>query len=207
MQPLRSVGRSNFDKGRHNLTTLIKKSTYINESCYIIYIYIYIYLFFHADRTLTLVEARSIASVINLVDWFFLAGRASTLAAARSSGSVWHVLCTTMPISISWTTRLAPSILMSASTYSVRFSVQTVSCVTRYSLLVSSTCCPSIPHRLSWYCLQMFCSLRNISFLVSFEISADVGLVAIGLLKEYCCQCFIAQRHRLYPMLVLFVIP
>ena len=42
MQPLRSVGRSNFDKGRHNLTTLIQKSTYINESCYIIYIYIYI---------------------------------------------------------------------------------------------------------------------------------------------------------------------
>ena len=39
MQPLRSVGRSNFDKGRHNLTTLIQKSTYINECCYIIYIY------------------------------------------------------------------------------------------------------------------------------------------------------------------------
>ena len=43
VQPLRSVGRSHFDNGRHNLTTLIKKSTYINESCYIIYIYIYIY--------------------------------------------------------------------------------------------------------------------------------------------------------------------
>ena len=27
MQPLRCVGRSNFDKGRHNLTTLIQKST------------------------------------------------------------------------------------------------------------------------------------------------------------------------------------
>ena len=40
MQPLRSVERSNFDKGRHNLTTLIQRSTYINESCYIIYIYI-----------------------------------------------------------------------------------------------------------------------------------------------------------------------
>ena len=26
MLPLRSVGRSNFDKGRHNLTTLIKKT-------------------------------------------------------------------------------------------------------------------------------------------------------------------------------------
>ena len=36
MQPLRSVGRSNFDKGRHNLTTLIQKLTYINESCYIV---------------------------------------------------------------------------------------------------------------------------------------------------------------------------
>ena len=34
--PLRIVGRSNFDKGRHNLTTLIQKSTYINESCYIL---------------------------------------------------------------------------------------------------------------------------------------------------------------------------
>ena len=34
--PLRSVGRSNFDKGRHNLTTLIQKSTYINESCYFV---------------------------------------------------------------------------------------------------------------------------------------------------------------------------
>ena len=43
MQPLRSVGRSNFDNGRHNLTTLIQKSTYINESCYIIYIYTYIH--------------------------------------------------------------------------------------------------------------------------------------------------------------------
>ena len=45
MQPLRSVGRSNFDKGRHNLTTLIQKSTYINESCYLIYIYIYIFFY------------------------------------------------------------------------------------------------------------------------------------------------------------------
>ena len=32
MQPLRSVGRFNFDKGRHNLTTMIQKSTNINES-------------------------------------------------------------------------------------------------------------------------------------------------------------------------------
>ena len=45
MQPLRSAGRSNFDKGRHNLTTLIQKSTYINESCYIVYIYIYICMY------------------------------------------------------------------------------------------------------------------------------------------------------------------
>ena len=36
VQPLRSVGRSNFDKAMHNLTTLIQKSTYINESCYIV---------------------------------------------------------------------------------------------------------------------------------------------------------------------------
>ena len=41
MLSLQSVGRSNFDKGRHNLTTLIQKSTYTNESCYIIYTYIY----------------------------------------------------------------------------------------------------------------------------------------------------------------------
>ena len=40
MPPLRSVGRSNYDKGRHNLTTLIEKSTYINEK--LLYIYIYI---------------------------------------------------------------------------------------------------------------------------------------------------------------------
>ena len=48
VQPLRSVGRSNFDKGRHNLATLIQKSTYINESCYIsIYIYIYVYIYIY----------------------------------------------------------------------------------------------------------------------------------------------------------------
>ena len=50
VQPLQSVGMSNFDKGRHNLTTLIKKWTYINESCYIIYIYIYtiyVYVYIH----------------------------------------------------------------------------------------------------------------------------------------------------------------
>ena len=41
--PLRGVGRSNFDKGLHNLTTLIQKTTYINENCCIIYIYIYIH--------------------------------------------------------------------------------------------------------------------------------------------------------------------
>ena len=29
--PLRSVGRSNFDKGWHNLTTLIQNPTFINE--------------------------------------------------------------------------------------------------------------------------------------------------------------------------------
>ena len=46
MLPLRSVGRSNFDKGRHNLTTLInKKTTFIKELLYHIYIYIYIYIY------------------------------------------------------------------------------------------------------------------------------------------------------------------
>ena len=40
--PLRSVGRSNFDKGLHNLITLIKKRhNDINEVA-ILYIYIYI---------------------------------------------------------------------------------------------------------------------------------------------------------------------
>ena len=39
MLPLRSVGRSNFDKGLHNLTTLIQKTTYTNENCCITYIY------------------------------------------------------------------------------------------------------------------------------------------------------------------------
>ena len=41
MQPLRSVGRSNFDKGRHNLTTLIKKRHILMKAA--IYIYTYIY--------------------------------------------------------------------------------------------------------------------------------------------------------------------
>ena len=31
--PLRSVGRSNFDKGLHNLTTLIQKRHILNENC------------------------------------------------------------------------------------------------------------------------------------------------------------------------------
>ena len=39
MQPLRSVGRSNFDKGRHNLTTLIEKK----EEAILYNIYVYIY--------------------------------------------------------------------------------------------------------------------------------------------------------------------
>ena len=40
--PLRSVGRSNFDKGLHNLTTLIKKRHILNENCCCICIYIHI---------------------------------------------------------------------------------------------------------------------------------------------------------------------
>ena len=54
MLPLRSVGRSNFDKGRHNLTTLIKKPTFINELLNYIYIGVYIcaymciYIFIYA---------------------------------------------------------------------------------------------------------------------------------------------------------------
>ena len=45
MLPLRSVGRSNFDKGLHNLTTLIQERHIINENCCIIYIYIYIHTY------------------------------------------------------------------------------------------------------------------------------------------------------------------
>ena len=45
MLPLRSVGKSNFDKGLHNLTTLIQITTYINENCCIIYMLIYSYIY------------------------------------------------------------------------------------------------------------------------------------------------------------------
>ena len=31
--PLRSVGRSNFDKGRHNITTLIYKNRHLLTNC------------------------------------------------------------------------------------------------------------------------------------------------------------------------------
>ena len=44
--PLRSVGRSNFDKGLNNLTTLIQKR-HINENCCIIYVYIYTILIYN----------------------------------------------------------------------------------------------------------------------------------------------------------------
>ena len=52
MLPLRSVGRSNFDKGLHNLTTLIKKRHILNENSCNIYMYIKlieILLKFHLD--------------------------------------------------------------------------------------------------------------------------------------------------------------
>ena len=39
--PLRSVGRSYFDKGLHNLTTLIKKRHILMRTA-VVYIYIYI---------------------------------------------------------------------------------------------------------------------------------------------------------------------
>ena len=41
--PLRSIGRSNFDKGLHNLTTLIKKRHTLMRTA-VLYIYIYIYM-------------------------------------------------------------------------------------------------------------------------------------------------------------------
>ena len=44
MLPLRSVGRSNFDKGLQNLTTLIKKKRHILMRTAVLYIYIYIYV-------------------------------------------------------------------------------------------------------------------------------------------------------------------
>ena len=41
--PLRSIGRSNFDKGRHNSNNYVdSKSTYNYKNCFTIYIYIYI---------------------------------------------------------------------------------------------------------------------------------------------------------------------
>ena len=47
MLPLRSVGRCNFDKGRHNLTTLIQETDIYKRAAelyiYIYMLYIYIY--------------------------------------------------------------------------------------------------------------------------------------------------------------------
>ena len=45
--PLRSVGRSNFDKGLHNLTTLIKKRHMLNENCCNIYISIHVHIYIY----------------------------------------------------------------------------------------------------------------------------------------------------------------
>ena len=46
--PLRSVGRSNFDKGLHNLITLTQKRHKLTiEVLYYIYIYIYIYVYIY----------------------------------------------------------------------------------------------------------------------------------------------------------------
>ena len=42
MLPLRSVGRSNFDKGLHSLTTLIKKRHTLMRNS-VLYIYIYMW--------------------------------------------------------------------------------------------------------------------------------------------------------------------
>ena len=45
--PLRSVGRSNFDMGLHNLTTLIKKRHILMRTAVCIYIYIYIHIYIY----------------------------------------------------------------------------------------------------------------------------------------------------------------
>ena len=47
MLPLRSIGRSNFDKGRHNSNNYVdSKSTYNYKNFFTIYIYIYIYIIY-----------------------------------------------------------------------------------------------------------------------------------------------------------------
>ena len=51
MLPLRSVGRSNFDKGLHNLTTLIQKRHILMRTAVLyIYVYIYAYVFVFACK-------------------------------------------------------------------------------------------------------------------------------------------------------------
>ena len=101
MLPLRSVGRSNFDKGRHNLTTLIQKRHILmrtavlcnginsgqlcrkNKTLYI-YIYIYIYIVFYTlFVTFKKVYDRNVvnkyglysllcAIIYNLVDYIYI---------------------------------------------------------------------------------------------------------------------------------------
>ena len=70
--PLQSVGRSNFDKGLHNLTTLIKKTTYINENCCIIFImyiyeYIFVCMFVQIIKYIIVVRCRNFKSLLNKI--------------------------------------------------------------------------------------------------------------------------------------------
>ena len=68
MLPLRSVGRSNFDKGRHNLTTLIQETDIyqraaelyngINSGQYKKKITIYIYIYIHSEKTVFVLVPR-----------------------------------------------------------------------------------------------------------------------------------------------------
>ena len=46
MLPLRCAGRSNFDKGLHNLATLIQRRHILMRTA-VLYIYIYIYMYIH----------------------------------------------------------------------------------------------------------------------------------------------------------------
>ena len=48
--PLRSVGRSNFDKGLHNFTTLIQKQHILMRTA-VLYIYMYIMMYIRCLNT------------------------------------------------------------------------------------------------------------------------------------------------------------
>ena len=67
--PLRSVRKSNFDKGLHNLTRLIQERHILMELLYYIYVYIYIliYEYLYKYNTAVLIKiCRFESTLLNL---------------------------------------------------------------------------------------------------------------------------------------------